>query len=172
MFFERDFFCLTGFAGRKEDERAIRGRLRGLAGLRRRRVDTVAECRARLARHADLPLAHADLCRAFLRAGDPDAAEAHLRRARALGYCLPGLALNLEAAVAAARGDVDGARLRLERAARFFPHDVVLANLERLENWHAGGGGPTRPPPELDAGDGFAAQSAFRQPEFPGPVSL
>lgn len=172
MFFDRDFFCLTGFAGRGEDEPAIRDRLQRLCGLRRCRTDSVGDCRARLARHPDRPLAHADLCRALLREGDPDGAEHHLDQARALGYGLPGLALNLEAAVAAARGDLDGARRRLERAARFFPHDIVLENLDRMERSLADGAGRPGTGLALDAGDGFESQSAFRQPEFPGPVSI
>ena len=90
MFFDRDFFCLTCFAGLRAHEQAIRGRLHDLAGIQRCRVDSVADCQARLAGRPDLPLAHVDLCRALLRAGDPDAAEHHLNQAQALGYCLPG----------------------------------------------------------------------------------
>ncbi len=172
IFFQRDFFCLTCFAGRREDEQVIRARLNSLAGIRRCRVDSVADCQARLALQPGLPLAHVDLCRAHLRADNPDAAEHHLRQALALGYCLPGLALNLEAAIAAARGDVDGANRRLQHAARLFPYDVVLENLQRLEGWMADGAGRSRPRLKLAPGDGFESLSAFQQPEFPAPVAL
>ena len=83
-----------------------------------------------------------------------------------------GLALNLSAAIAAARGDVNGAHQRLQRATRLFPHDVVVENLHRLETWLADGGGRPRSPLELAPGGGFESLSTYRQPEFPAPVAL
>ena len=169
-FFSQDFLCLTCFAGSPTDERAIRQQLASMAGVQQARRCSVDDGLAVLARLPDNPLAHADLCRAYLRQQEPDAAAAHLRRAVDLGYCLPGMVHNLSACIAAQRGDIDGARAHLERALRFFPHPVVVDNHQRLEAWLSVGGPSAGRRLELAPGQAFESSWSWQQPEDPAPV--
>ncbi|MBI9083459.1 MAG: cobalamin-dependent protein [Desulfobacterales bacterium] len=168
IFFTRDFFCLTCFAGDRHHEKQIREMLTPLAGVRTCREFGVTDRLATLARFPDLHLSHVDLCRACLKAGDPDAAEHHLRRALDLGFFLPGLAHNLLACIAAQRGDADQANAHLDLAVGHYPHAVVVENLQRLDAWRAAGA--KNGCPKLAPGDGFESTCILRQPEFPDPI--
>jgi hypothetical protein len=110
---------------------------------------------------------HVDLCRAYLREGNTDAAERHLHRAVELGYFLPGLVHNLYACIAAARKDFDRCRFHLDEALAIHPHQVVIENLERLESWLDSSNTQNGTPLRLSPGDGFETTLICRQPEFP-----
>ena len=169
-FFKKDFLCLTCFAGSPAHERAIRRQLASMAGVQQGRRRSVDDGLAVLARLPDNPLAHADLCRAYLRQQAPDEAAAHLRCAVNSGYCLPGMVDNLSACIAAQRGDTDTARDHLERALRFFPHPVVVDNHQRLDAWLAAGGPSDGCRLELAPGQAFEPSWSWHQPEDPAPV--
>ena len=165
-FFNDDFFCLTCFAGHGHHEQRIRRMLTPLAGVQTCQEFGIADRLAALARFPDLHLSHADLCRAYLDVGDPDAAEDHLKGALDLGYFLPGLVHNLLACIAAERGDADQAAAHLDLAISHYPHAVAMENRERLKSWRAAHGA-TAGCPKLIPGDGFESTCLCRQPEYP-----
>jgi len=169
MFFTRDFFCLTCFAGRRDDEKRIRKSLSTMAGVQNFRQYGVEEYQAVSARLPEMHLLHVDLCRAYLREGNPDAAERHLHRAVELGYFLPGLVDNLHACIDAARNDFEGVKFDLDQAFACYPYQVVIENQERFESWLSGRGGTQNNTPlKLAAGDDFESTNICIQPEFPG----
>ena len=108
-----------------------------------------------------------DLCRAYLREGNPDAAERHLHRAVELGFFLPGLVHNLYACIAAAHTDIDRCRFHLDEALAIHPHQAVIENLERLESWLDSSNTQNGTPLKLAPGDGFESTILCRQPECP-----
>jgi len=167
IFFNRDFLCLSCFAGSAADERAIRRDLEHMQGVQSSHAYSAEERRAILARLPDLHLCHMDLARACLREGNPDAAELHLQSALQRDYPLPGLVYNLLACLCAARHDVQGADRNLESALAYYPHQVVLENQTRLESWRAGGGRRSGYALKLDPGDGWEKSCIRHQPEYP-----
>jgi radical SAM superfamily enzyme YgiQ (UPF0313 family) len=167
IFFQRDFLCLSCFAGAAGDERAIRDQLQRMEGVQNYRDYSVEERRGILARMSGLHLCHMDLARAWLREGNAEAAEIHLQRALCRGYFLPGLVYNLLACICAFRSDPAGVESNLERAAACYPHRVVLENQGRLDNWLVSGGRHSGITLALDPGDGWESTCICRQPEFP-----
>jgi anaerobic magnesium-protoporphyrin IX monomethyl ester cyclase len=167
MYFTRNFFCLTCFAGDKDDEKRIRKSLGAIAGIQNCWEYSVADYRAALTRMPELHSLHVDLCRAYLREGNPDAAERHLHRAVELGFFLPGLIHNLYACIAAAHTDIDRCRFHLDEALAIHPHQAVIENLERLESWLDSSNTQDGTTLKLAPGDGFESTILCRQPECP-----
>jgi radical SAM superfamily enzyme YgiQ (UPF0313 family) len=167
IFFTRNFFCLTCFAGSKEDEIHIRKSLTGISGVQNFWQYSAADYRAALARMPETHLLHVDLCRAYLREGNPDAAERHLRRAIMLGFFLPGIVHNLYACIAAGRMDIERTRFHLYEALAIHPHQVVIENIERLEFWLNSCDTQNNTPLNLAPGDGFESTFVCSQPECP-----
>ena len=171
MFFTGDFFCLTCFAGHKDHEKQIRKTLGTMAGIQDFWNYNIEEYEAISARLPEMHLLHVDLCRAYLREGNPDAAERHLHRAVELGYFLPGLVHNLHACIDAVRNDFEGVNFDLDQAFACYPHQVVIENQERFESWLSGRNGmQNNATLKLAAGDDFESTSICIQPEFPGPA--
>ncbi len=171
MFFTRDFFCLTCFAGCKDDEKRIRKSLSAMAGIQNFWKYGVEEYQAVSARLPEMHLLHVDLCRAYLREGNPDAAERHLQRAVKLGFFLPGLVHNLHACIDAARNDFEGVKFHLDQAFACYPYKVVIENQERFESWLADTDNIQKNTPmELAAGEDFESTCICIQPAFPGPA--
>ncbi len=171
IYFTRDFFCLTCFAGHKDDEIRIRKALRTMPGIQNIWKYGVEECQAASAWLPEMHLLHVDLCRAYLHEGNPDAAERHLLRAVQLGYFLPGLVHNLHACIAAARNDFEGVKFHLDQAFACFPYQVVIQNQERFESWLDGSNAIQKNTPlKLATGDDFEGTCICIQPVFPGPV--
>ena len=172
LFFDRDFLCLTCFAGRREDAYEINARVRQLEGKQDFWHYSAADCRAAMDRLPPLHSLHMDLCAAYLREGKPDLAEGQLRRAVAMEYFLPGLVDNHRACIAALRGDIHAVQDHLEAAAAQYPHRVVLQNLVNLERWMAEPSGGSSRPLQLTADLGFETTCVWRQPEFPDPLNI
>lgn len=171
MFFTRDFFCLTCFAGHKDDEKRIRKSLGAMSGIQNLWKYGVQEYQEVLARMPEMHLLHVDLCRAYLREGNPNAAERHLHRAEELGFFLPGVVHNLHACIDAMRNDFDGVKFHLDQALEHYPHQAVIENQERFESWLNGSDGmPKNTSVKLAVGDDFESTSICVQPAFPGPV--
>lgn len=170
IFFSRNFFCLTCFAGNKEDEIRIRKTLSSLSGIQNCCQYGVADYRAALTRMPEKHLLHVDLCRAYLQEGNPDAAERHLRRAIELGFFLPGIVHNLYACLAANRLDIDRTKFHLYEALAIHPHQVVIENIERLESWLDSSDTQNGTPLKLAPGNGFETTIICRQPECPDSV--
>lgn len=171
MFFTNDFFCLTCFAGDNDDEQRIRKSLGTMAGIQNLWEYGVEEYQAVSARLPEMHLLHVNLCRAYLRDGNPDAAERHLQRASELGFFLPGLVHNLHACIASARNDFEGVKFHLDQAFACYPHRVVIENQELFESWLSDSGGPQNSASlKLAAGDDFESTRLCIQPAFPGPA--
>lgn len=172
IFFQRDFLCLTVFAGKAADERKIRAclmRMQGVQDCWRYRVEDYAEICARLPEHATL---YMDLCCACLREDNPEAARKHLIRATASGYALPGRIFNAWACIAAAGQDVDTAATFLEAALNCYPHSEVIENKQRLEDWQSRGGPLSGKPLVLSCEDHFESNRICCAPEHPDPLPL
>jgi hypothetical protein len=118
-----------------------------------------------LSRMPQMHSLHVDLCRAYLREGNPIAAERHLHRAVELDFFLPELVHNLYACIAAARNDINGSRFHLDEALAINPHQVIIENLERLESWLSDTQNSL--PLNLAPGNGFESSFICRQPECP-----
>ena len=150
-------------------EKRIRKSLSTMAGIQNFWQYGVEECGAVSARLPEMHLLHVDLCRAYLREGNPDAAERHLHRAVELGFFLPGLVHNLHACIDATRNDFEGVKFDLDQAFECYPYQVVIENQERFESWLSGRGSIQKYAPlQLVAGDDFESTSVCVQPEFPG----
>ncbi len=172
MFFTRNFFCLTCFAGDKNHEKHIRKTLSTISGVQNCWEFGVADYRPVLARLPQMPSLHMELCRAYLREGNTAAAEQHLHRAVELNFFLPGLIHNLYACIAAEHKDIDGCKFHLEEAFAIHPHRVVIENLERLESWLNSSNTQNAAQLKLAPGDAFESTFVCRQPECPDPVHL
>ncbi|MFZ3045518.1 MAG: radical SAM protein [Desulfatirhabdiaceae bacterium] len=167
IFFTQNFFCLTCFAGNQSDEKCIRKILSTISGVQNCWEYGVADYQVALTRMPEMHSLHVDACRAYLREGNPDAAERHLHRAVELNFFLPGLIHNLYACIAAARTDIDRCRFHLDEAFAIHPHQVVIENMERLESWLNNRNTQAGVPLTLSPGDGFESTFICRQPEFP-----
>jgi len=172
MFFDRDFMCLTCFAGSAADSKKILKHLGQLQKIRRSRDFSADAYRSVALRLPDLASIRYELASAFVRQSDLKLAEMHLEAAMAKNFCLPGLAFNLKACIAAMQGDLDTAGLYLDRAICHYPHRAVLRNRELIDRWR-NTDSPSGPDiRELDTGDGFESQAICIQPEFPDPFFL
>ncbi len=172
MFFTRNFFCLTCFAGDKGDEKRIRKSLSTISGVQNCWEYGVADYQAALNSMPEMPSLHVDLCRAYLQEGNINAAEQYLHRAIKLGFFLPGIIHNLHACIAAARTDIDRCRFHLDEALAVHPHQVVIENLERLESWLDSIDTQVDTPLKLAPGNGFENTFICRQPECPGASTI
>ncbi|MFH0730562.1 MAG: radical SAM protein [Pseudomonadota bacterium] len=172
IYFNRNFFCLTCFAGNKDDEKCIRQFLSPISGVQNCWEYSAADYQAALTRMPDMHSLHADLCRAYLLEGNTSAAEKHLRRAVELGYFLPGLVHNLYACIAADLTDIEGSKFHLNEALANYPHQVVIENLERLEFWRDSSNSKNDTVLKLSPGDGFETTYICNQPECPDSAIL
>lgn len=140
-------------------------------GLRDAYRPSAEECRAILARLDDLPTAHLDLAAALYREGSLALAEEHAQRALDGGYPAPGVALNLLACAAAARGDFTAVEQRLRQALRRDPqHYVVARNAQTFHAFLTGGGASRGAPLDLVASHEFQLFERTQQPTLPGPL--
>ena len=167
MFFRRRFMTLTAFAGNHRDEKTIRKTLQQLNLSPYQASYSVGDYESMLQCLPESHRLHVDLCRAYLRAGNPAKAEYHLNQAVRLGYFLPGIVLNCRACIAVALEDVPTAESCLEQALHHYPHRVVIENQRRIRSWYADGGQSSGRRLVLAPGDGFETNVVFRQPEFP-----
>jgi len=170
IFFQRDFLCLTVFAGKSEDEQKIRAclaRMKGVQDCWHYRAEDYAEISKRLPEHANL---YMDLFCACLREGNPEAAQRHLDRAAALRYALSGQIFNARACIAAANQDVETAAAFLEAALNCYPHSDVIENRERLQVWQSRGGPLSGEPLVLTCEDHFETNRICCPPEHPDPL--
>ena len=172
IFFERTFLCLTCFAGRRSDAAEVTARVKQLGENQqywRYGVSQYAAAITRLPAVADLRM---DLCAAYLKEKRPGPAENQLQQAVDMGYFLPGLIHNQKACIAALRNDYPTAHTHLQKAAGFYPHRVVLENIDRLEPLMKGDRASVARPLELNADHSFETACVWIQPEFPDPLSI
>ncbi len=140
-------------------------------GLREVYRESAAECRAILERLGDYHAAHVDLAEAYLRDGELELAERHVRRALELGYPAPGLAYNTLACIAARRRDHAAVEENLRTALRRDPqHYAVASNAETFHSFLRRGGPAKDLPLELVATHDFRLFERTAQPTLPGPL--
>ncbi len=172
-FFDESFQNYTAVVGTPSPElRADLDRIRSTGGFYEVREYDVAEREAVLELLPDIPAAHLDLAGALYTAGRYDEAEAAVRRAREMGFPLPGLSENYLACIQAARGDLQGVADHLVRAAELGRHAVVEQNLRSLREWIAAGGPKSGRELLLVAHHDFEELVHREQPTTPGPVLL
>jgi radical SAM superfamily enzyme YgiQ (UPF0313 family) len=163
FYFESDFQELkTTFDASDDDTAFFRDWFNRNKGLHEHYREGAAELRAVLERLGDHAPAHLDLSSACFREGDLSGAETHARRALELGTCLPGLALNTLACIAARRGDVTAMKALFAEATQRDPqHWVLESNLRAVREGRL---------------DELAVRSEFQllerplQPTLPGPL--
>jgi radical SAM superfamily enzyme YgiQ (UPF0313 family) len=172
QFFDRNFLCLTCYAGRPDDAAKITAAVKQLEGSQSYWHYRSVDCVSAIERLPPQPALHMDLCAAYLREHKPDHAEKQLQQAIDMGYFLPGLVNNHRACIAALRRDYKAALAHLETAVRFYPHRVVLQNLESLRMWMESDRHTNGRPPELAVDSGFETACVWVQPEFPDPLHL
>lgn len=131
----------------------------------------VEECRGVLQRLGDHAPAHMDLGAAYLRKGDLDQAERHLRRAIELDFATPGLARNALAVIAFNRGDLGAMQSEFLTAAKTDPqHHVLIQNVEAVRAWFKRQGPERGEPLSLVARHDFQLFERTQQPTLPGPL--
>jgi radical SAM superfamily enzyme YgiQ (UPF0313 family) len=143
------------------------------SGLHELYEEGVAEYQMILERLGDYHAAHMDVGGAYVRAGELELGERHVKRALELGYPLPGLAYNYLACIACTRGDVDGMMAHFSHAAKIDPqHFVLIQNVNRARAWFKEGGPSRRLPLSLLARHDFQLLERTVQPTLPGPLPL
>ncbi len=141
------------------------------AGLQTLHRPSVAEARAVLDKIGEHHAAHLDLASTLLEAGEPAEAEVHAKRALELGYPCPGVAYNLLACIAKARGDLDGMMDSFSAGAKLDPqHWVLIQNVNRARAWFKERGPERGLPLELDPRCDFQLLERTLQPTLPGPL--
>lgn len=172
VYFRGDFQELkTPFDASEEDTELMSRWFQQNSGLRELYREGVAEREAILARLGDYHAAHMDLAVACYREGQLDRAQHHAERALALGYPLPGLALNALACIAAARRDYQAMQDHFMAAAKRDPqHYVLIRNVQAARAWFANGGPGKGLPLELVVRNDFQLLERTVQPTLPGPL--
>ncbi len=173
FYFERDFQELkTTFDASEEDTALFRDWFSKNKGLKEDFREGIDECEAIVARLGDHHAAHMDLGGAYYREGRLDDAERHLRRATALGYPLPGLALNYLACIAARRGDVPRMHEFFAEATTRDPqHWVLQHNTQTVREWLSRKGPLSDLKRRLEASHDFQLLERTVQPTLPGPLT-
>jgi anaerobic magnesium-protoporphyrin IX monomethyl ester cyclase len=140
-------------------------------GLREGYLEGVEECRQILAELGEHHAAHLDLGAAYLREGELELAEQHVRRAIELEFPAPGLCYNYLGVIAQRRGDLERMQDELMRAARSDPqHYVLIQNVQAARAWFRDGGGASGAPLNLVARHDFQLFERTQQPTLPGPL--
>ncbi|HEY3594489.1 MAG TPA: radical SAM protein [Polyangiaceae bacterium] len=161
----------TPFDASEEDTAVMNGWFADNSGLREFYEEGVDEYRAIQERLGDYHAAHMDLAGAYIRAGQLELGERHVKKALELGYPLPGLAYNYLACVAHARGDLDGMMNHFSHAAKIDPqHYVLIQNVNRARAWFRDRGAERGVPLALVARHDFQLLERTIQPTLPGPL--
>jgi radical SAM superfamily enzyme YgiQ (UPF0313 family) len=161
----------TPFDASEADTEIMNGWFAENSGLREFYEEGLDDYLAILERLGDYHAAHMDVAGAYLRAGELDLAERHVRRALELGYPLPGLADNYLACVAYGRGDLDAMMDHFTHAAKTDPqHYVLIQNVNRARAWFKEGGPQKKLPLSFTMRHDFQLLERTMQPTLPGPL--
>jgi tetratricopeptide (TPR) repeat protein len=170
VYFDGDFQELKApFDASESTTRVLNEWFAENSGLRDCYVEDVPAAQAILAKVGDHHAAHMDLAAAYLRAGEPDAAERHVLRALELDYPVPGLAYNYLACISHQRGDIESMKDHFMTAAKCDPqHFVLMKNVEATRAWFKRGGPDRGEQLELNVRHDFQLLERTDQPTLPG----
>ena len=133
---------------------------------------TVAELKAVLKRLPNHAAAHLDLGGAYIKEGQYDNAEKHLRLAFEQNYPLPWFIFNYLACIAAKKHDFTAVIYNLIEAYKLFPNKVVANNMKFLLYWYKEGGEQSNRELNLNCHQYFEGNTISEQPAGPGPINL
>lgn len=171
VFFTHDFPEFELFAGNAADRDFVRREVMDRP-LREVRDYSVEERKEVLRYLPELHSAALELGEALLAAGDLVEARIAVLRALDDGYPLPGQCFNALACIAAREKDPAAAGVLLDKALECYPHDMVLRNKVRLQEWFAAGGEASGRELELDFSRRFETTMPRQQPILPDRVVL
>lgn len=169
-YFTGDFQELkVPFDASEEDTQLMTEWFRNNSGLRDCYRETAADCEAIAQRLGDHHAAHLDCGVAHYREDNFDEAVRHAKRALELGHPLPGLCLNLLAAVACQRKEWANMQQHLTEAWQKDPqHYVLLRNVQKVKAWLADAGPLRNTPIDIEAHNEFQLFERTVQPMLPG----
>lgn len=172
-YFTGDFQELkVPFDASEEDTQLMSEWFRNNSGLRDSYRENAAECEAIVKRLGDHHAAHLDCAVAHYREDSFDDAARHARRALELGHPLPGLALNLLAAIACHRQEWASMQQLLTEAWQRDPqHYVLVRNVQKVKTWLAEAGPLRNIPLDIEAHADFQLLERTVQPMLPGVLS-
>jgi radical SAM superfamily enzyme YgiQ (UPF0313 family) len=169
-YFTGDFQELkVPFDASEEDTQLMSDWFRNNSGLRECYRETAADCEAIVQRLGDHHAAHLDLAVAHYREENLDGAVKHAQKALDLGHPLPGLCLNLLAAVACQRKEYAHMQQLLTEAWQRDPqHYVLVRNVQKVKAWLADAGPLRNTPLDIEGHADFQLLERTVQPMLPG----
>lgn len=169
-YFTGDFQELkVPFDASEEDTQLMSDWFRNNSGLRECYRETAADCEAIVQRLEGHHAAHLDCAAAHYREDNLDEAVRHARRALELGHPLPGLCLNLIAAVACRRKEWANMQQLLTEAWQRDPqHYVLVRNVQKVKAWLAEAGPLRNMPLDVEGFADFQLLERTVQPMLPG----
>ena len=169
-YFTEDFQELkVPFDASDETTKLMSDWFRNNSGLRECYRETAAECAAIVQRLGDHHAAHLDLAVAYYREDDLEGAERHAQKALEFRHPLPGLCLNLLAAVACQRKEyANMQRLLTEAWQRDPQHYVLVRNVQKVKTWLAEAGPLRNTPIDIEGHADFQLLERTVQPMLPG----
>jgi len=172
VFFEEDFQEFkTPFDADEATTQVLDAWFREHRGVQQHYLEDVPEALAILERVGDHHAVHLDVAGAYFRAERLEEAEAHVEKALALGYPVPGLAHNYLAVIAHHRGDIAKMQEHFMTAAKTDPqHNVLIENVEKARAWFRVRGPEEGLALELSARHDFQLLERTLQPTLPGPL--
>jgi len=172
-FFTGDFQELkVPFDASDEDTRLMSEWFRNNSGLRECYRETAAACEEIVKRLGNHHAAHLDASVAHYREENVDAAELHAQKAMQLGHPLPGLCLNLLAAIACRRKEYAKMQQWLTEAWQRDPqHWVLVRNVQRVKAWLAEAGPLRNLPLDVETHADFQLLERTVQPMLPGALA-
>lgn len=172
-YFTGDFQELkVPFDASEEDTQLMSEWFRNNSGLRDSYRETAAECEAIVQRLPGHHAAHLDCAVAHYREDNFDDAERHAQKALEAGHPLPGLALNLLAAIACQRKEWAKMQQFLTEAWQRDPqHYVLVRNVQKVKAWLADAGPLRNTPLDIIGTADFQLLERTVQPMLPGALA-
>lgn len=169
-YFTGDFQELkVPFDASEEDTQLMSDWFKNNSGLRDCYRETAAECEAIVQRLPEHHAAHLDCAVAHYREDNFDDAVRHAQKALDLGHPLPGLCLNLLAAVACQRKEWAKMQQYLTEAWQRDPqHYVLVRNVHKVKAWLNDAGPLRNTPIDVEAHADFQLLERTMQPMLPG----
>lgn len=172
-YFTGDFQELkVPFDASEEDTQLMSDWFRNNSGLRDAYRETAADCEAIVQRLPGHHAAHLDCAVAHYREDSFEDAERHAQKALEFQHPLPGLCLNLLAAIACQRKEWAKMQQCLTDAWQRDPqHYVLVRNIQKVKAWLAESGPLRNMPLDIEGTADFQLLERTVQPMLPGALS-